>query len=85
MEDNTEYLYIQGKMLHNQGTEEDLKQLQKIIEEMKIKACSLQNLASKSKVGACHRAPDLFHMKLDNLAIDQKEHCSDCSEQTTKH
>eukprot|EP00957_Ditylum_brightwellii_P181524 13827420-Ditylum_brightwellii.AAC.1 len=85
MEDNTEDLYIQGKMVRNKGTEKELKKFQKVIEKLEIKAYSLQNIASKLKVDACHRASNLSHIKWDNLVIDQKQHCSDCSEETTKH
>eukprot|EP00957_Ditylum_brightwellii_P102693 7826317-Ditylum_brightwellii.AAC.1 len=72
MENNTEDLPKQGKMVHNKGTEEDFKQLQNIIQKFEIKAYSLQNLASKLKVDACHRPSDLSCIKWDNLAIDQK-------------
>eukprot|EP00957_Ditylum_brightwellii_P075862 5765547-Ditylum_brightwellii.AAC.1 len=85
MEDNTEDLHMHDKIVCNQGTEEDLKQLQNVIQQLEIKACTLQNLASKLKVDACHRASDLSRIKWDNLAIKQKEYCSDCSEKRTKH
>eukprot|EP00957_Ditylum_brightwellii_P055296 4191079-Ditylum_brightwellii.AAC.1 len=63
MEDNTEDLYMQGKMMHNQGTEEDLKQLQKVIQALKINVYSFQNLALKLKLDVGYRASDLSHMK----------------------
>eukprot|EP00957_Ditylum_brightwellii_P041735 3160603-Ditylum_brightwellii.AAC.1 len=63
MEVNTEGLQRQFKMVCNHGTEEDLKHLQKGIEEVKKKACSLQNLASTLRIDACYRVSALTHMK----------------------
>eukprot|EP00957_Ditylum_brightwellii_P078901 5998805-Ditylum_brightwellii.AAC.1 len=63
IEDNTEDLHMQGEILLNQDTEEDLKQLQKVIQELEIKTYSLQYLVSKSTLDAGYRASDLSHMK----------------------
>eukprot|EP00957_Ditylum_brightwellii_P046853 3556229-Ditylum_brightwellii.AAC.1 len=49
-EDNIEDLQQQDKMVHNKGTKEDFKQLQNTIQNLEIKAYSLQNLASNLKV-----------------------------------